>query len=229
MHSLTYSFQFCVWSSPLQALQRYNCSMRNTDYTGQTFGKWTVLRKDEERSSADTFYWLCKCECGTERSVAASNLRRGKSTSCGCRNDLKAMIGKNYGKWRVIRIAEEKKLWGKSFVVCVCECGAQKEIEPHKLRHGKSQSCGCQRSRNNTQAIPFTLTFAQKTATFAEWAKITGISRETLVNRYKYGWPIEHILLTPPRATRRKLAMEAADQEADCDEKLMDTLPAITE
>ena len=198
--------------------------MKNTDLTGQQFGKWIVLRQDEERSGADTSYWICKCECGTERSVAASNLRRGKSASCGCRNNLKAMIGEKYGKWRVTGVAEEKKPWGKTFVVCVCECGAQKEIEPHKLRHGKTRSCGCGRSGKNTEAgaTPIMLTFAHKTATLAEWAIITGIGYATLLSRHRMGWAVENILFMPVRSIPKKLASETVDQKEDHDESPMD-------
>lgn len=52
------------------------------DLTGCTFGRWTVLGfggKDGKRS-----FWVCKCECGTERSVDAHSLRSGASTNCGC-------------------------------------------------------------------------------------------------------------------------------------------------
>ena len=29
-------------------------------------------------------HWICKCQCGTIRSVDGNTLRNGKSTSCGC-------------------------------------------------------------------------------------------------------------------------------------------------
>lgn len=42
------------------------------------FGLWTT---DDESGK----YRLCRCDCGTVRSIPASNLRRGLSGSCGCR------------------------------------------------------------------------------------------------------------------------------------------------
>lgn len=53
---------------------------------GQRFGRWTVLRWDETkpRGGGLAHYWVCRCECGTVRSVRASQLRTGRSASCGC-------------------------------------------------------------------------------------------------------------------------------------------------
>jgi hypothetical protein len=48
------------------------------DLTGLKFNEWTVLYK------ASGTKWICKCSCGTIRSVDAYNLRSNKSKSCGC-------------------------------------------------------------------------------------------------------------------------------------------------
>jgi hypothetical protein len=58
------------------------------DLTGQIFGKWTVLHKDKVHKGSGA-YWICKCECGTERAVAAGSLKRGASFSCGCESTSK--------------------------------------------------------------------------------------------------------------------------------------------
>lgn len=66
------------------------------DLTGKRFERWIVLGKDEKRienkrinnknngSSTSVMYWNCKCDCGNIRSVSGSNLKSGKSKSCGC-------------------------------------------------------------------------------------------------------------------------------------------------
>ena len=51
--------------------------------TGKRFGMWTVLRVDG-KNKYGAYKWLCKCDCGTVRSVVGHTLRRGLSTSCGC-------------------------------------------------------------------------------------------------------------------------------------------------
>lgn len=50
---------------------------------GDRYGRWTVIRYDDSRKGN---YWFCKCDCGVERSVTATNLVRGLSMSCGCYN-----------------------------------------------------------------------------------------------------------------------------------------------
>jgi hypothetical protein len=53
------------------------------DLAGQRFGRWTVLRADPQIGLPQA-KWVCRCDCGTERSVTGTRLRRGLSTACGC-------------------------------------------------------------------------------------------------------------------------------------------------
>lgn len=58
-------------------------SPRVKDETGKIYGSWKVIERDESR--AGEAYWLCEClNCGTVSSVLGTNLRTGKSRSCGC-------------------------------------------------------------------------------------------------------------------------------------------------
>jgi len=59
------------------------------ELAGETFGRWTVLARAPNRQQPRNryvTYWLCRCECGTEREVSTQNLVQGRTTSCGCRN-----------------------------------------------------------------------------------------------------------------------------------------------
>lgn len=49
------------------------------DLTGKRYGKWTVLERDGQVLPTR---WICKCDCGTVRSVSLNSLRGG-SSSCG--------------------------------------------------------------------------------------------------------------------------------------------------
>lgn len=55
------------------------------DLTGQRIGRWTVLRRDGVYKHGGA-QWLCRCECGNEKTVGAQALASGQSQSCGCLN-----------------------------------------------------------------------------------------------------------------------------------------------
>lgn len=52
------------------------------DMTGQRYGRLLVLGPAANIGGRTA--WLCRCECGTESSYNASDLRRGRTKSCGC-------------------------------------------------------------------------------------------------------------------------------------------------
>ena len=74
------------------SIQSCGCLMREksrermsgirNDITGKKFGRLTVLCVDKNVNGR--YYWMCKCECGNEKSVRLSALVEGHTTSCGC-------------------------------------------------------------------------------------------------------------------------------------------------
>lgn len=56
------------------------------DLVGKTFARLTVLsclgRRNDGRKNK--VYWLCRCQCGSEKEVAEGLLIRGGCRSCGC-------------------------------------------------------------------------------------------------------------------------------------------------
>lgn len=52
--------------------------------TGEKFGLWVVLREGETYRFGGR-RWVCECACGTQRVIRTSALRRGHTTSCGCK------------------------------------------------------------------------------------------------------------------------------------------------
>ena len=53
------------------------------DLTGQRFGRLVVQERGENASGKQTT-WRCLCDCGNTTLSRATNLTRGRSTSCGC-------------------------------------------------------------------------------------------------------------------------------------------------
>lgn len=47
------------------------------DLVGQKFGRWTVIKRvpKPEGNSSRSAFWLCRCECGTEKVVSGNVLR----------------------------------------------------------------------------------------------------------------------------------------------------------
>lgn len=63
--------------------------MRGFDYTGQKFGMLTAIKRVGTRRGIGGHArpeWLVKCDCGNEKIVVASALKRNNRNSCGCRN-----------------------------------------------------------------------------------------------------------------------------------------------
>ena len=54
------------------------------DMTGQRFGRLTVIRLADEQVPGGSARWVCRCECGTEKTITRGQLIRGETNSCGC-------------------------------------------------------------------------------------------------------------------------------------------------
>lgn len=95
------------------------------DLLNKVFGKLRVVGEAEPSASGRRRVH-CVCECGAERVVIASNLKRGHTTSCGCShfNDL---TGQHIGKLTVLERSDKYGSRGKrktQLWKCRCDCGA---------------------------------------------------------------------------------------------------------
>lgn len=109
---------------------------------GDVFGQWTVLSRSGS-SPHKKAVWLCRCSCGTERTVLGVHLAGRKSTKCGrCGPFNRGLIdetGKRYGLLSVVcRVGSGKLVKWK----CVCACGAESNVRSSDLRNGRVLSCG---------------------------------------------------------------------------------------
>jgi hypothetical protein len=57
------------------------------DLTDQRFGFLVALRLGEKQRRDNGAWWLCRCDCGTEKNLPAHDLVRGKIMSCGCQHE----------------------------------------------------------------------------------------------------------------------------------------------
>ena len=51
------------------------------DLTGKRFGRLLVIKRNGSKNSCAA--WLCKCDCGNEKTISSSHLQQG-TKSCGC-------------------------------------------------------------------------------------------------------------------------------------------------
>lgn len=73
--------------------------MKFVDLSGQKFGRLTVVKRVQNKKfqcGQVQAQYLCKCDCGNELVVVASNLKSGNTQSCGClRCDNMTELGKS--------------------------------------------------------------------------------------------------------------------------------------
>ncbi len=115
-----------------------------SNISGERFFAWTVLSFAEMRKGRA--FWLCRCDCGAEKIIAASNLKRGMPRSCGCLN-RDNLSGQRFFRWTAIRFSPSSD--GKSYWLCRCDCGVERDVATATLKNGSSKSCGCWKEEVN--------------------------------------------------------------------------------
>lgn len=120
---------------------------------GQKYGRLEVIK--EMPSQKGSGAWLCRCECGNEKIVLTRSLRSGNTRSCGClhkeitsNNFSKDITNQRFGNLVAIEPTDSRK-HGSVVWKCVCDCGNIHYVSTELLLAGKTNSCGCIRSRGN--------------------------------------------------------------------------------
>lgn len=118
---------------------------KKLDLTNQRFGRLTVI-KEGPRNNAGRTTWICKCDCGNEKTILTTQLTSGKTQSCGClqkertrqRNQSKDLTGERFGRLTVIERLPNSSQWK-----CLCDCGNIIITNTNHLNQGHTRSCGC--------------------------------------------------------------------------------------
>jgi len=190
---------------------------------GQRFGRWLVIKR--ANSMNGNIRWLCRCACGTEKTVDGAALRREDSTSCGCRwgENLRThgmCTTKTYRIWASMKqrcadlnCKSYKNYGGRG--ICVCERWI--ESFPNFLSDMGESPKGCWLDRidnnshysptncrwatprqqaNNTRRNVF-VAVAGETLTVSQWARRNGLRPHTVHARIRRGWPPEMAVSDP--------------------------------
>lgn len=114
------------------------------DETGKHYGEWTVLEyiPVKERKNRD-LAWRAQCSCGTIRPIRISDLRNGKSKSCGClyKKDWNIEVGKTYGELTVLYQLQNRHGNYIQQYHCKCNCGNELDLPADMIN--KKKNCGC--------------------------------------------------------------------------------------
>lgn len=132
---------------------------------GKIFGRLKVISFDGARprgnEKCQRSYWLCQCECGTQKIICGVDLTSGSTKSCGCQKLERArQMGREYGGKRPIANLSGKR-FGRLVVLsfsnlpncrphwlCQCDCGKQAVVSGLNLKSAHTRSCGCLHAEN---------------------------------------------------------------------------------
>lgn len=131
------------------------------DLEGRSFGRLTV--ETYSHTHQGHAYWVCRCECGNSTVSSSNNLRRNKSTSCGC---LRTENRKPPPTKHVVNISDrfdrlvviDTEFGGVDSqrhlcYVCQCDCGNIKRFRGNHLKTGRVRSCGCLNNELRSQRM----------------------------------------------------------------------------
>lgn len=185
---------------------------RLVDLAGKKFNRWTVIERNGIATHGAAA-WLCRCDCGVQRTVSGGSLRKGLSKSCGCLNveqlqsrathgmtetrtyhiwcgmrkrclNPKATTYKRYGG-RGIKISER---WSKfeNFLADMGECPAGMSIE-RKENSGNYEPGNCiwadVKTQANNRRNAIRVTIEGEQITLDEACKRFGISYSAAYRR----------------------------------------------
>jgi hypothetical protein len=142
---------------------------REPSLPGDKYNRLTLIHEISGQTiQASIRRWLCRCDCGKEKSIALSGVRGGHTRSCGCA--IRESMSKNgmvqpgqvFGRLTVTTMAPTKN--SKTHWNCICECGTEKVVYQNHLKSGATTSCGCRRAevttdRNSSHGMADTRTY----------------------------------------------------------------------
>ena len=120
------------------------------DMTGRRFGRLVVIGESNRRNKSRGVYWNCKCDCGQNKEIDGSSLRRGVTKSCGClakervaNMNKKNICGVKSGRLIALHRLNELDSTGCYYWYCKCECGNYRRASVKDLNSKHVRSCGC--------------------------------------------------------------------------------------
>lgn len=101
-----------------------------------------VVSLDHSEHSCD--YYLCMCDCGTEKIIESRKIKYNTVKSCGCkrgRQEGMVNVGDKYNKLTIKEFLFKEKY--RKYYLCECDCGNTKICHGVEVKRGNPESCGC--------------------------------------------------------------------------------------
>ena len=128
--------------------QRHKIRKSSKNLVNKKFGSLLVLEETNKRDNFGNVKWKCQCDCGQITYVTTSSLTSGNSTTCGAAiHRAKDLTNKRFNKLVAIQIMNKQDKAGHFYWKCLCDCGTIVETTTHNLITGRTQSCGCIKSK----------------------------------------------------------------------------------
>ena len=90
------------------------------DLSGQRFGRWSIVSYAGPNKNGNA-QWNVRCDCGTEKTVLSTTLRKGESNSCGCLvPEIVSQTSRKHGHTIGNSLSPEYVAWASMIRRCTC-------------------------------------------------------------------------------------------------------------
>lgn len=200
------------------------------DLRWRRFGRLVAIAQ-AGRDPRGGVLWLCFCDCGNSSVCLAANLRKGNSTSCGCKTregkHLHARGGvgtPTYQTWlhmrqRCLNTGDDafENYGGRGVTICpewsdfsvfLCDMGPRPEgktIDRIDNSAGYSKdNCRWASSKQQlrNKRNNHLVFWANREMTLAEAIEGSGLTHQVVTSRLRLGWSLDAAINTPVRQKR---------------------------